>query len=125
MAIFTTATFSKEEMVRLYFDKDVVEKAFRSLKGITKLRPIRHWLYNRVIAHVFICYLSYLLLSILKMRLDKINISPMQALKDLDTLYKVYFTDSKKGFEIGKTVSLSKNQEKILQAVSKKLLDVA
>jgi hypothetical protein len=59
------------------------------------------------------------------MRLDKINISPMQALKDLDTLYKVYFTDSKKGFEIGKTVSLSKNQEKILQAVSKKLLDVA
>jgi transposase len=53
MAIFTTATFSKEEMVRLYFDKDVVEKAFRSLKGITKLRPIRHWLYNRVICHIY------------------------------------------------------------------------
>ena len=57
------------------------------------------------------------------MKLAKINMSPIQALKDLDTLYKIYFIDSKKGFEVGKTVSLSKNQEKILQAVSKKLLD--
>ena len=27
--IFTTKKISKEEMIRLYFDKDVVEKAFR------------------------------------------------------------------------------------------------
>ena len=37
-----------KEMIQLYFDKDVVEKAFRTLKGITNLRPIRHWLYDRV-----------------------------------------------------------------------------
>ena len=61
--IFTTKKISKEEMVRLYFDKDVVEKAFRCIKGITQLRPIRHWLYNRVIAHVMICYLSYTIIS--------------------------------------------------------------
>jgi len=125
MAIFTTASLSKEEMVRIYFDKDVVEKAFRNLKGITKLRPIRHWLYNRVIAHVFICYLSYLLISILKMRLAKIKISPTQALKDLDTLYKVYLRDKKKDFKFEKIVAFSKHQEKILLAVSKKLLEAS
>ena len=89
-AIFTTATLSKEKMLRMYFDKDLVEKAFQSLKGVVRLRPIRHWLYNRVVAHVFICYLSYLLLSLLKIKLKKIDISPVQALKELDTLYKVY-----------------------------------
>ena len=54
--IFTTARLSPPEMVKLYFDKDLVEKAFPSLKGVVRLRPIRHWLYNRVVAHVFICY---------------------------------------------------------------------
>jgi transposase len=63
-------------MVSTYFDKDLVEKSFRSLKGVIKLRPIRHWLYNRVIAHIFICYLAYLLLSLLKYRLNKIEVSP-------------------------------------------------
>ncbi len=64
-------------MIRLYFDKDVVEKAFRCIKGITQLRPIRHWLYNRVIAHVMICYLSYTLLIVLKENLKKLNLSPV------------------------------------------------
>ena len=41
-SIFTTAKLSKVEMVRLYFDKDLLEKAFRSLKGIIKVQPIRH-----------------------------------------------------------------------------------
>jgi len=30
--IFTTDVLSKEEMVRVYFDKDLIEKAFQSLK---------------------------------------------------------------------------------------------
>ena len=57
--IFTTVPrMSKEEMVKQYFDKDLVEKAFHDFKGAIKLRPVRHWLENRVKAHVFICYLS-------------------------------------------------------------------
>jgi len=121
-AIFTTASLSKNKLVKMYFDKDLVEKAFQSMKGIIKLRPIRHWLYNRVIAHVFICYLSYLLLTLLKIRLEKIGISPVAALRELDTLYKVYLNDSKKGFKLHRVVALNKTQEKILRAVDKKLL---
>jgi len=78
--LFTTKlSISKFEMVSRYFDKDLVWIAFQSLKGVVKLRPIRHWLSNRVIAHVLICYLAYLLLSLLKYRLTKIGISPIEA----------------------------------------------
>ncbi len=121
--VFSTKKLSIEEIMNLYFrDKDVVEKAFHSLKGIVKVRPIRHWLYNRVISHIFICYLSYLLLSLLKFSLKKINMSPIVALTELSTLYKVYMKDSKKGFQVTKTVALTKIQEKILRTIDKKLL---
>lgn len=120
--IFTTARLTSEQMVRYYFDKDLIEKAFHNLKGIVRLRPVRHWLYNRVIAHVFICYLSYLLLSLLKLRIKKLNLSPVVALRELDTLYKVYMRDPKRGFEVSRVVALNKVQEKILKTVDKNLL---
>jgi len=120
--LFSTKKLSKEEMIRLYFDKDVIEKAFKCLKGITQLRPIRHWLYDRVLAHVMICYLSYVLLIILKQHLSKLNISPEKALQHLDSMYKVYMQDSKKKFKISRIVTLTKIQKDILNAVDKKLI---
>jgi transposase len=119
--IFTTAKLSPSEMVKLYFDKDLVEKAFQSLKGVVRLRPIRHWLYNRVIAHVFICYLAYLMLSLLKLRLKKLELSPVAALQELDTLYKVYLRDSRKGFQLSRMVALTRMQEKIMKTIDRKL----
>jgi transposase len=121
--IFTTmSSLKKDELVRLYFDKDVVEKAFRTIKGITRLQPIRHWLYNRVIAHVFICYLAYLLLSIIQLRLRKLDITAEEALIELGSMYKVYLRDNKKNFRISRIVTVTKRQELILKAINKKLL---
>lgn len=119
--LFSTQRLSRQEMVRLYFDKDLVEKAFRSIKGVTRLQPVRHWLYNRVLAHVAICYLAYLLLSLLKFRLKALGISPEAALRELDTMYKVHLRDSKKGFRIARVVTLSKKQEQILKAIDPRL----
>ena len=120
--IFSTRALSKAKVVELYFDKDVVEKAFRSLKGVVKLRPIRHWLAQRVVAHVFICYLAYLLLALLKFRLKAQGISPEAALEELQTMYKVCLRDPKNGFTISRVVTLSKRQETILKALDRKLL---
>jgi transposase len=120
--VFCTRHLSKEEMIRLYFDKDVIEKAFHNIKGIVRLQPIRHWLGNRVKAHVFICYLSYLLLSLLKYRLKKINMSPLMALRELETMYKVYLKDSTGVFKISRVVTLTKKQQLILKTINKKLL---
>ena len=39
-AFFSTQPLPKDQLVRLYFDKDLVEKAFRALKGVVKLQPI-------------------------------------------------------------------------------------
>jgi hypothetical protein len=97
--IFSIRPLAKDQLVRLYFDKDLVEKAFRSLKGVVRLQPIRHWLSQRVVAHVFICYLAYpyLLLSLLKFRLQSLDISPEAALDELNTMYKVYLKDPSTG----------------------------
>ena len=120
----TKKTVSEKELVRLYFDKDVIEKAFRTLKGVSNIRPIRFWLSNRVKAHVFICYLSYLLLSILNMNLKskKLELSLQEAIDELETMYNVYFSCKKKKVEFSKSVTLNKNQEKIIRAVNSKIL---
>ncbi len=121
--VFCTRSLPQDKMLSLYFDKDVVEKAFRSLKGITQLRPIRHWLAERVHAHVFVCYLAYLLLSLLQYRLRKTDFTAESALLELGTMYKVYLRDSKRRFHLSRVVTLNKKQELILKTLDKSLLN--
>ncbi len=120
--IFCTRSLPQDKMLSLYFDKDIVEKAFRSLKGITQLRPIRHWLAERVHAHVFVCYLAYLLLSLLQYRLRTTDFTAESALLELATMYKVYLRDSKHLFKLSRVVTLSRRQEAILKAINPRLL---
>jgi transposase len=120
--VFSLKRVPKAELIPLYFGKDLVEKAFHTLKSVIRLRPIRHWLEQRVTAHVFICYLAYLLLSLLKYRLLHLNVSPEKALDELDTMYKVYLRDSKRKLQISRVVTVTKKQEEILKAIDPKLL---
>ena len=51
---------STEDTVRSYKNLSQVERAFRSFKSIDlKVRPIYHWLSDRVKAHIFLCMLAY------------------------------------------------------------------
>lgn len=120
--LFSTKMIPDNEIVKIYFEKDLIEKAFQNLKGVIALRPIRHWLYDRVEGHIFICYLAYLLLSLLKYRLKKIKIGSIEALRELETLYKIYMKDTEKEFRLSKLVKLTEKQEKIIRTVDKKLL---
>ncbi len=53
-------TLSSEKVVERYKGLSDVERAFRSLKSVDlKIRPIYHYLGDRVRAHVFLCMLSY------------------------------------------------------------------
>ena len=55
-----TETMSSQETVRAYKDLSKVERAFRSVKTVDlKVRPIFHWLDERIRAHVFLCMLAY------------------------------------------------------------------
>jgi len=51
---------SSENAVRAYKDLAKVERAFRSMKTVDlKIRPIYHWLDDRICGHVFLCMLAY------------------------------------------------------------------
>lgn len=52
---------SAEELVRLYFAKDKVEKDFRTIKSVLELRPVHHRTDPKVRAHVSLCMLALLL----------------------------------------------------------------
>ena len=48
------------EIVQAYKDLVRVERAFRCLKTVDlEIRPVRHWMAERVRAHVFLCMLAY------------------------------------------------------------------
>lgn len=120
----TNASLTAQEIVKTYFDKDKVEKAFRCLKGMIKLQPVRHWLSDRVRAHVFVCYLSYALFSVLDWKLSAsgIDISFGKALDLLGNIYRVTMYDPSTGNKFVKHSTMSKQQEKLFTAVNKQLL---
>ncbi len=120
--IFSTKKIPKEEAIAIYFEKDVVEKSFRCMKSTLEIRPIRHWLSERVKAHIFLCYIAYYLLSILEYKLKPLKMSASHAINQLKTAYRVYLSDKKTKNKFVKTVTLSKEQESILKAVNKQLL---
>jgi len=120
--IFSTKNLAIEEIVKPYFEKDKVEKAFRSMKSILGLKPIKHWLEERVKSHIFICYISYLLISLLETKIKKMDMSAITALDKLSTAYKVCLKNKKTKNSFEKVVTLSEEQEKIIKAVDKQIL---
>lgn len=60
------SAYSAQEVVRMYLEKDFIEKAFRTIKTDEDLKPIRHRLESRVMAIIFVCTLAYRLLSALR-----------------------------------------------------------
>ncbi len=117
--IITNTDLPTEEVVRKYFEKDIIEKSFQSLKSTLSIQPVRHFLARRVRAHVFICYLAYLHLSWMGMRLKTqgITMSPIKALEELETIYSVELTDTKTCMSTTRTVPLTKEHEAIYTAL--------
>src|SRR3989338_6872652 len=87
--IYHNTDDSSPEIVRKYFDKEIVERAFKQIKGILNLRPIRVWLKDHVEAQIKICYLAYAIFSFMNYRLKKKNISSGDALNFLKHGYKI------------------------------------
>ncbi len=115
--IFHNTNLKPAEVVKKYFDKDVVERSFRTMKGDAQLHPIRLWLPQRVNAHIKICYLSMCILSLIKFKCRKMNLSPMEIIQELQTIYKVNLKHSTTKQKFTKIVTLSNNQKNILKAL--------
>lgn len=115
--VFHNTDLTAAAIVKKYFDKDIVERSFRTMKGDVHLHPIRLWMPKRVNAHIKICYLSLCILSLIKFRCKKIGYSPTEVLSELESVYKVNLVHSKTKQKFTKVVTLSNNQKNILKAL--------
>jgi len=113
--IYHNTKYSSEEVVGKYYDKEIVERAFKHLKGVLNLRPIRVWLSNHITGHIKICYLAYAILSLMNYKLKKINISAIEALESLRYGYRVSLRDSTSSHEWSVHVPLEPKQKEILK----------
>ena len=62
-----------DEVVKAYFEKDFVEKVFRTLKTSEEIEPVRHRLERRFRVYIFVCVLAYRLLADLQWCLNKLS----------------------------------------------------
>jgi transposase len=62
-------TLTTPATVRAYKQLKTAERAFRTIKDMLEIRPIRHHLEDRVRAHAFLCMLAYYLTFELRARL--------------------------------------------------------
>ena len=117
--IYHNTDLTSKEVVEKYYNKDTVERAFRKMKGVISLRPVRVWLLSHVYAHIKICYLSYAILSMLEYKITSTGISGTDALNILSTGYNVYLKDTESNIEWNENIELSKKQEVIRNLVYK------
>ena len=113
--IYHNTKYSSAEVVKRYYDKEMVERAFKQLKGVLSLRPIRVWLSNHVTGHIKICYLAYAILSLMNFKLKKLDISAVESLESLRYGYKVTLKDSISNHEWSIHVPLEPKQKDILK----------
>jgi len=113
--IYHNTDQSSELVVEKYYDKEMVERVFKHIKGILHVRPIRVWLKEHVEGHIKICYLAYAILSLMNYKLKKINMSAVSALDFLKTGYKINLRDTKNKNEWSIYVPLEPKQKLILE----------
>ena len=73
LLLSTDESLSPNEVIKTYFEKDFVEKVFRTLKTFEEIEPVRHRLEQRVRAYIFVCVLAFRLMADLQYRLIKIS----------------------------------------------------
>lgn len=115
--IYHTTELTSKEVVKAYYEKDIVEKAFKELKSSINLRPIRKYLLSHIKAHIKICYLAYAILSYIQWKLKDKDISAVSALEKLQPVYKVEMKSEKEDFHWSRVVTLTKEQDSILKAL--------
>lgn len=115
--IYHNTKYSSAEVVRKYYEKEIIERAFKQIKGILNLHPIRVWLKDHVEGHIKICYMAYAILSLMNYKLKLKNFSVIDALESLKYGYKVKLKDSKTKFEWDLVVQLNPKQKELLKAL--------
>jgi transposase len=116
-AILHPSGMTAMEAFENYFQKDEIEKVFRSMRGTLELEPLRHRLRPRVASYLFTGYLAYMLLSIIAYRLRRSGVrqSPDEILEMLEEIEEVTFRRG--GKEFSKITKLTKEQVDMIKVL--------
>ena len=113
----TDASLDAEQMFRIYFQRDEVEKAFRAIKGELSLGPIRYRRRDRIDAYTTVIYLAYLLWSRAQERLRE-KYPSMAVTKAVALVEDVHLVRVQSGKKISEWITRrSKEQDKLLSLV--------
>lgn len=115
--IFHNTKSDAHSVAKKYFEKDIVERSFRTMKGEAALHPIRLWMPTRIKAHIKLCYLAMCLLSLIKFRCKKLEMNTGQIIENLQSIYKVNLQHTKTKKQFTKIVTASNDQLKIIKAL--------
>jgi transposase len=97
-----------EEILKVYREKDVVEKAFRTIKSEIEMRPFFLSSEKSVIGYVFICALAYQIRSVMKYHMKKCDsqMSIEDAFEILDRYKVVKIAVEEKGVQVYRKVAI-------------------
>jgi len=115
-AILTSRKMDALEVLQIYRNKDVVEKAFDDLKNALDMKRLRIHSSGRMNGRIFVQFISLILFSqILKTMREKnlsSRYSPKLLLGELESLTRIHYTGKYKDV----TSEISKAQREILEA---------
>src|SRR5262249_8077001 len=96
---------SSQEILDAYLQLQEIERCFRVIKSVLKLRPIYHHQPNRVESHVFLPYLPFLLAKVMEQKLKAagLEVSVSWALDQLSRLQAVEHTWEKEALVVQHT----------------------
>lgn len=96
---------SAQEVLDTYMQLQEIERCFRVIKSVLKLRPIYHRRDRRVETHVFLTYLAFLLAKIMELKLKAagLKVSVAWALAQLARLKAVEHTWERQAIVVRRT----------------------
>jgi transposase len=112
----TDITMPGKELIRTYFQKDHIEKAFRYLRGNACLAPIGYQLPNRVEAYLSVVnFISYELIAAILWKIEKSNIGIgyESLMEKASKIFEIEFTS--KGSKLYRWTHISKEDEKLFK----------
>jgi transposase len=97
-----------EEILKIYREKDIVEKAFRTIKSEIEMRPFFLSTEKSVIGYIFICALAYQVRSVMKFHMKKSNseMSIEDAFEILNQYKVVKIAVEEKGVQVYRKVAI-------------------
>ena len=112
----TDISMSGTDIIRTYFQRDHIEKAFRFLRGDASLSPVKYQLPGRIEAYLsLVNFISYELIAAILWKIEKhkIGVSYEELIEEASKIYEVELTS--KDLKIYRWTHISKNIEKMIE----------